>query len=322
MSLRTPPIAALLLLAVLTACSGGAGESHLPAVTPSSTQASRHPQDTLGGVGGLLSILLCDAPPNIGNLTPSAINLAVDSVAVVSNGQVVTIAQYQTPYIVNVLQQQNGNAASIGIGQYFSGAYQAVQFTFDASQSAVVANGTNYPINFVQHNNARSTAGAGGSTAITIDSGKVTVTVPGNFLIGGNPAASIQADFNALESLAQNNSGQIVSRPTLFAVPGSQAGAINGTVTNRSGAAVSGATVVAIDANGSVANTTSTDATGAYNLHTLAAGTYTLVIYNSYTTVVGQTVTASGNSNAAQSVTGPSVTVTGQTTTQAPALQD
>ncbi len=322
MSLRTPPIAALLLLAVLTACTGGAGGSHLPGVTPSNTQSSRHPQDTLGGVGGLLSILLCDAPPNIGNLTPSAINLAVDSVAVVSNGQVVTIAQYQTPYIVNVLQQQNGNAANIGIGQYFSGAYQAVQFTFDASQSAVVANGTSYPINFIPHNNSRSTAGAGGSTVTSANSGTVTVTVSGNFLIGGNPAASIQADFNALESLAQNNSGQIVSRPTLFAVPGGQAGAISGTVKNNSGAPVSAATVVAIDGNGNVANTTNTDATGAYNLHTLAAGTYTVVVYNSYTTVAGQTLTAAGNSNAAQSVTGPSVTVTAQTTTQAPAIQD
>ncbi|MBV8639734.1 MAG: carboxypeptidase regulatory-like domain-containing protein [Candidatus Eremiobacteraeota bacterium] len=322
MSLRTPPIAALVLLAALTACSGGGTASHLAPAAPAG-QSQKHGQEVIGGIGGLLAILLCDAPPRIGNITPTAINLAVDSVAVVSNGQTVTIAQYPQPYIVNVLEQQNGNAADIGIGQYFSGAYQAVQFTFDVAHSQVVNGSTNYPISFLPNNAAQSSAGAGPTTTSSQPTpGKVTVTVAGNFSIGGDPAASIQADFNALESLAFNSNGQIVSRPTLFAVPASQAGKVDGVVTNSSGSPVSGATVVALDANGNVANTTSTDSTGAYDLHTISAGNYTIVVYNSYTTATGQTVTATGNSNAAQSVNGPSVTVNAQETTQAPVIQD
>ena len=195
MSLRTPPIAALMLLAALTACSGG-GTAHLAPPAPSSGQHLKHPQDTIGGVGGRLDIQLCDAAPQLGNITPTAIDLAVESVAVVSNGQTYTIAQYSTPDIVNVLQEQNGNGADIGIGQYFSGAYQAVQFTFNIAQSKVVAGTTSYPILFVPNNTARSSAGAGGTTTtISSNASQVTVTVSGNFTIGSNPAASIQADF-------------------------------------------------------------------------------------------------------------------------------
>ncbi len=291
MSFRTPPIAALLLLAAVTACSGGGPASHFnPA--PSVGESRKHPQETLGGIGGL-SIMLCDAAPRIGNINPTAIDLAVDSVGVVSNGQAYTIAQYSSPVIVNVLQQQNGNSAQIGIGQYFSGAYQAVQFTFDMSQSQVVAGSATYPIAFLQNNVAVSSAGAGGSTTTSVNwnSKTVTVTVAGNFQVGGSPAPSIQADFNALESLAQNANGQIVSRPTLFAAAFSQIGKVDGVVTNSSGGPVAG-------------------------------GTYQIAVYNSYKTATGQTVTATGNSNTAQTVNGTSVTVNAQQTTRAPVIQD
>lgn len=321
MSFRTPPIAAMSLLVALTACSGGA--THLSPAAPPAGQHLKHAQDTMGGVGGRLNIQLTDAAPQLGGITPTAVDLGVDSVAVVSNGQTYTIAQYSTPDVVNVLAEQNGNGASIGIGQYFSGAYQAVQFTFDVASSRVVAGTTSYPIMFLQKNFARSSAGAGGTTMTTNASATtVTVTVTGNFMIGSDPAASIQADYNLLESLAVTPNGQIVSRPTLFASAYSAAGKVDGTVTNSAGAPVANATVVAIDANGNVANTTSTDSTGAYDLHTLYAGQYQIEVYNSYTTATGQTVTATGNSNTAQSVNGPSVTVTDQETTQAPVIQD
>ena len=319
MSLRK--LSALLVLAALTAC-GGSGSTHLPSTPTTTNQSSHKPQDILGGVGGLLSIVLCDAPPHIGNLVPTEIDLAVDSVAVVSNGTVNTIAQYPQPYTVNVLDQPTSGGSQIGIGQYFSGFYQQVQFTFDVSKSHLVANGTNYPISFLVNNGAVSSAGAGPTTTSSTSNGTITVTVNGNFTIGDNPAASIQADFNALESLAMAPDGSIISRPTLFAVPYSEAGRVAGTVTNASGGGVSGATVVALDSNGNVANTTSTDENGAYELHTLSAGTYSIVVYNSYTTATGQTVTASGNTNAAASVNGPSVTVNAQDQTQLQAIND
>jgi len=318
--------AALSLLVLVSACSGGSGSGapsipNVPGGTSPGAHTKLRPNDTLGGVGGLLSVLLCDAPPNIGNLTPSEIDLGIVSVGVVSNGTVATIAQYPTPYVVNVLQSQS-DPSSIGIGQYFSGTYQQLQFTFDVASSKVVANGTSYPITFLTSSRNLSTAGAGATTTTSGSAGTVTVTVSGNFTIEGYPAASVQADFNALESLAQAADGSIVSRPTLFAVPFSQAGKIAGSVASATGTPVANATVVAIDANGNVANTGSTDATGAFELHTVAAGSYTLVVYNSYTTASGQVLTATGNGSTASSVTGPSVTVSGQETTQAGAIAD
>src|SRR5208282_4588224 len=109
--------------------------------TPGATstgKSAKQPKDTLGGVGDILSILLCDAPPSIGNLTPTEIDLGITSVGVVSNGTVTTIATYSTPYVVNVLADQT-DPSSIGIGQYFSGTYQQLQFTFDVASSKVVA---------------------------------------------------------------------------------------------------------------------------------------------------------------------------------------
>jgi len=317
------PFAAVSLLIFLSACSGANSGSALPTVgSPTNTGKSvKQPKDTLGGVANLLDILLCDAPPSIGNLTPTEIDLGVTSVAVVSNGTVMTIATYPTPNVVNVLAAQT-DPSSIGIGQYFNGTYQQLQFTFDVASSKVVANGTNYPITFLTGDSQLSSAGAGSSTTTTGSATSVTVTVSGNFSIQGWPAATVQADFNALESLALSPSGSIVSRPTLFAVAGSQAGMISGSVTNSSGGAVSGAVVAAVDQNGNVANTVSTDSTGAFQLHTVAAGQYNLVIYNSYTTATGEVLTASGNGSTASSVTGPSVTVTGQQTTQVGSITD
>jgi hypothetical protein len=55
-------------------------------------------------------------------------------------------------------------------------------------------------------------------------------------------------------------------------------GSISGVVTDRSGAVISGATVVATDTQTGVQTTQKTDAKGFYNLSTLAVGTYDLEI--------------------------------------------
>lgn len=350
MKIHRAPLVAVSLLILLSACSGGSNSSPaVPTVVDQSTgaHAKSRPADTLGGVGGRLSILLGDAPPTIGSLTPTAINLGIDSVAVVSNGQVITLAQYPTPYVVNVLAYQD-TSSPIGIGQYYSGTYQQLQFTFDVATSQVVAGGQNYPITFLPGNAQLSSAGAGATTSTTANvptgnaltgnapagsaspgsaatgsAPSVTVTVSGNFTIDGYPAATVKADFNALESLAPGPNGSIVSRPTMFAVPGGLSGGIAGTVlSSTSGAPVSGAVVVALDQNGNVDNTVATAADGTFFLHTLAAGAYTLVVYNTYTTASGQVLNATGNGSTATSVTGPSTTVTAAQATQVGTIAD
>jgi len=272
--------------------------------------------DTLGGVGSPVIITLEDAPPNLDGMTPSALYLGIDGVAVVSNGVLEPIASFSAPQMVNVMAHQNANPASIAIGNVYGGAYQQVQFTVDVASSHLVANNQNYPISFLT-GSSQSSAGAGSTTTVaSAGAGAITMTVSGSFTMGnGNPAVSIQADFNALESLVVNANGSISSRPTLFAVPTVLAGRITGSVYNRyNGNPVSGATVVAVDQYGNVANTASTNAYGTYSMHTIAAGNYSLVVYNNYTNASGAVLSASGQQTSAATVNGPNVSVSPGTT--------
>jgi len=331
---RITSIGAVLALVVALNGCGGSGGSAIPSttlgnttqVTAPSGAPTKHTNDTIGGggnlLGALLAILLGDAPPVIGNLNVTSINLGIDAVNVVYQGQVVNLATYSTPYVVNVMAN-NGAPSSIGIGQLYSGNYSEIQFVVDTGTSNIVANGTTYPIQFQVGQNTQSSSGAGTYTTTTGNSTTVTMTVGGNFMYGGSPAAAIQADFNALESLNQTSSGQIVAQPTLFAVASASAGQVDGTILNASGGPVTNAIVVALKSNGHVANTVNTDSSGNFNLHTIAAGTYQLVIYNSYTTASGQVITASGaDASSGASFNGPSVTVTAGSTTQLGTLND
>jgi hypothetical protein len=153
--------------------------------------------------------------------------------------------------------------------------------------------------------------------------GSIAMSVSGNFMLGLSPAAAVEADFNAFESLRVNAYGAIVARPALFAVPSDLAGKISGSVANANGAPVSGATVVAFDANNHVANTDNTNADGTFKMHTLAAGSYHLVLYNGYKTAAGQTIYAANESYSAPSVVdGGYVTVSAGQTTNVPAIND
>jgi hypothetical protein len=269
-----------------------------------------------------LTILLGDAPPVLGNMNVSQINLGIDAVNVVYQGQVTTLATYSTPYVVNVMSN-GGQPSSIGIGQLYSGNYDHIQFVVDTATSNIVANGTTMPINFQVGASSRSSAGAGSGTTTTGNSTTITMTVGGAFMIGGNPAAAVMADFNAVESLNQNSQGQIVAQPTLFAVATANAGQVDGQVLNANGQPVTNAIVVALNGRGRVQNTVNTDANGNFDLHTINAGTYQLVIYNNYTTASGQNILASGaDASQGASFQGPTVTVTAGGTTQVGTLND
>jgi uncharacterized protein YaiE (UPF0345 family) len=314
--------AALVAAIALAACSGS-NASMSPSTVSSFAAAPAHRmhgEDVLGGIGAL-AIALCDAAPNIGNITPTAIDLGVDSVGVVANGRVTTLASYSTPYVVNVLTDAN-DPASIGIGQYFQGQYQQLAITFDTASSKVVAGAVSYPIAFLTNAATQSTVGAGSTTTTTGNASTVTVYVSGNFVVGSNPAAQIQADFNAFESLEQNAQGAIVARPTLFAVPTPLAGQIQGVVQNAAGSPVWNATIAAVSPSGNIANTTSTGPDGTFQMHTIAAGPYFLVVFNSYTTAVGQQINATGNSSGLTAIVGPRVYVTAGGTAQAGTISD
>ncbi|MGA7747536.1 MAG: carboxypeptidase regulatory-like domain-containing protein [Candidatus Aquilonibacter sp.] len=339
--------AVLVLITYLAGCSGSAGSSlpttssvaatgsgssspatstkttsgWLPAAT---TNVTKHTNDTLGGglLGLVFGLLLGDATPVIGNLNVTSINLGIDAVNVVYQGQVTTIATYSTPYVVNVMAN-GGDPSSIGIGQLYSGNYDHIQFVVDTATSNIVANGTTMPIQFQVGQSTQSSANAGRGTTTSGNSTTVTMTVGGQFMLGSNPAASVMADFNAFESLGQNSSGQIVAQPALFAVATANAAEIQGQILNANGQPVTNAVVVALGSNGHVANTVNTDVNGNYDLHAINAGTYQLVIYNNYTTASGQNIVASGaDASQGASFQGPSVNATVGQITQAGTLND
>jgi Carboxypeptidase regulatory-like domain len=345
---RLSSIGALVaLIAILSGCSGSSGSPVPTSVTQSSSHGqpaqqgtgiqgwivkpgTKHTNDILGGNGGLLNnlvgFLLGDAQPMIGNMNVASINLGIDAVNVVYQGQVTTIATYSSPYVVNVMAN-GGDPSTIGIGQLYTSNYDHIQFVIDTASSNVTdASGNVYPIQFQSGQTTQSTVGAGKGTVTTAGSGNVTMTVGGYFTIAGSPADSILADFNAMESLNQTSAGQIIAQPTLYSVAAVNAGEIQGQVLNSSGQPVQNAVVVAmITYNGGthVANTVNTDANGNFDLHAINAGSYQLVIYNNYTTASGQTITATGaDASIGASFQGPSLTVPAGQITQVGTLND
>lgn len=311
---------------LLCACSGGGGSTVTPGVVPPSSGGIKKPTDVLGGLPSPINVMLGDAAPRLGSLTPTEIDLGISEVDIVSNGTIVPIAQYAAPVVVNVLAEQD-HPGSIGVGTVWSGQYQQVRFVVNVASSKVVANGTNYPITFrtaASSISASTVASTGSSTVQSLDAGSVGMTVSGSFVDGGSPADAVEADFNAFESLKISSAGNIVALPTLFAVAADRSGKISGSLVNAQGAGVNGATIVAFDANNHVANTDNTDAAGAFNMHTLAAGTYHLVVYNSYRTAVGQAINATNESNPSSTApvdAGYVTVVAGQTTT-VPSVND
>jgi hypothetical protein len=339
--------ALVVLIAMLSGCAGGSSGSTVPSTSVTQSENSpakggsntsawivksttKHTTDVGGGVGGLLAgildILLGDAQPVIGNMNVAQINLGIDAVNVVYQGQVTTIATYSSPNVVNVMAN-GGDPSGIGIGQLYSGNYDHIQFVVDTGTSNVVdASGNVHPIAFQVGQASQSTSGAGTRTVTTGNSTTVTMTVGGTFTTGGVPDASVFADFNALESLSQNSSGQIVAQPALFAVGAANAAEIQGQVLNANGQPVQNAVVVAYTASGGatrVGNTTNTSANGSFDLHAIAAGSYQLVIYNNYTTASGQTISAQGaDASMGASFQGPSLTAPAGQITQVGTLND
>jgi hypothetical protein len=124
---------------------------------------------------------------------------------------------------------------------------------------------------------------------------------------------NVDVDFNALESInptpmAVYNTN--VARPSVSVADEGNEGIVSGVLQNTSGTAVSNAVVVAIAANGQPAATGVTDVNGNFLLHTLTGGSYTLEVFNQYTTAAGWNVTAQNSTGGSGAVPGPSVTIT------------
>lgn len=304
---------ALLLAIVPSACSMH-GQSTTPSLPPY-TQNIVQPFDTSGGISNM-AVRVGDAAPAFFGNRLSGINLAFSEIdAVDSAGHNVVVGQYSTPLIVNLLKYQDGLGANVGQTQVSQKTYQQIRFVIDTSASSVLyTGGASAGLRFVR-NNDHSSANAGGATSTTsLGHGRVAITVSQPFAIGSTASELVNVDFNLMESLTppsiDTNRGQgnnlasdthgglaLAVRPTLFVAANSNGGQITGTVVNSRGNGVSNAVVVAVDQNGQVGNTVATDASGNFLLHTLAAGTYRLDIYNNYTNSAGANFSSEGSSS-------------------------
>lgn len=280
--------------ALLTACGGG-GSS----VTPSGSSSA-----TLGAS-------LIDGPFRTSGGTVTAVNIAISKVEAIGNGGVQTIATFTPAQQINLLNYQT-SALQLGSTQIPAGSYQQIRLVLDTSQAnntSVTVNGTTYPLSIP------SAAGPGGfGNASSTDNGDgggtsgVKVNVSLNAQAGQTYGFLI--DFNAAESIVQTGNGNWMMKPVLVATAQALAGSIAGTVKNNAGAAVANAEVLA-QQNGATINSGVTDANGNFQINALPAGSYTLVIENSWTSQAGQSETATGADGTAAVTDPSSVTVTG-----------
>jgi|GEM_PF-1384705 len=312
----------LVLSASLTACAGHGGQGASPnGILPQpNTGPSSHvrPLDTIGGGSSYssLKILMGDSAPQLGGKTLAHLYVGVWRVDVTSNGQTATLASYTSPNVIDVLAYQGNTAAAAGTNNVPTQTYNGLTFVVDlASSQAVFTDGTTMPLGFLTNTTAHSSAG---SSTTTVADGPNAVDIVSNrsFTVPAGQPQAVRVDFNAFESLAMNAYGSLVTQPVLFLAPIGNDGDIQGTVVNKWGIPVRGATVVATDAYGNVGNTALTDANGNFDVTTLNTGPYKLTIYNYYTNAAGQQYQASGQSNNGWAgVYGPTVNVTGGTAT-------
>jgi len=283
----------------LAACSAHGLNGAPPGSSPAEQGHYLKPQDSIGGIGtrlslgGVLTISLLDAPPKVAKATLEHLNLAIVRIDAIKDGQPVTIASYDKPKMVDVLAHQEGNGENIGAVQSDKVHYDGLTIVVDPTQSNAQTKKTTYALSFVNAA-TQSTVSAGTATTTSLDApNAVSMTTMEPFDVAGN--TSVDMDFNAYESLGDVSGGAVLTRPTMFLNAHDTDAKIKGTVVNAFNDAVSGATVVAIDSNGNVANTVWTGKDGKFSLHTIGAGTFHLLVYNVYENAAGTMHSADNN---------------------------
>lgn len=285
-----------------------------------------------------MDVAVGDAPPAFFGSGLARVNLAISEIDVTdASGNSQVVAKYSTPLIVDLLQYQDGSGDNVGEASVNTlQTYQQIRFVIDAgASSALYTGGLSAPLNFVTDSDS-SSAHAGQATSTSyLGAGRVAITENGSFTIGSSPTEIVNVDFNLMESLTppsigwsdgdrhHSSSGPgLAVRPTLFVAASSNEGMISGTVVNQHGTPVSNAVIVAVGTSGQVGNTVATDASGNFLLHTLAAGTYRLDVYNEYTNSAGANFSAVGSSSDRERVKEMTITISPGQTANAGIIQD
>lgn len=296
---------------LLAACGGGG------------TTSSSLP----GSGSSTLSASLMDGPFRTSGGTVTAVNIAIAKVeAIGSDGGVQTIATFSPAQQVNLLNYQT-SPLSLGTASIPAGTYQQLRFVLDTSSanntSVTVNNGTattTYPLSIP----SATSVGFGGNSSTDAGDGQGTsgIKVRVNLNAQAGQSYGFVIDFNAAESIiSAGQSGQWLMKPVLVATAQATSGAVSGTVKNNAGTAVANAEVDA-EQGTTVINSGVTDSSGNFQINALPAGTYTLVVRNSWTNQAGAAQTATGADGTAD-VTDPNpVTVTAGQTTSGVSISD
>ncbi len=293
---------------LLAACGGGSGGST---------------SGTVPGAGtSMVSASLMDGPFRTSAGTVTAVNIALEKVeAVGGSGGIQTIASFSPSEPINLLNYQT-TPLTLGSAAIPAGTYHQLRFVLDTSNpdnTSVVVNGTTYPLSIP----SATGVGFGGNTSTDSGDGPGTAGIKVNtaFTAQAGSTYGFLIDFNAAESIVQaGSSGQWLMKPVLVATAQATSGSISGTVTDNAGNAVSNAEVLA-EQNGTAINSGVTDTNGNFQINALQAGSYTLVVKNTWTNQAGATEAATGADGTAD-VTGPNVTVTAGQTTSGVSITD
>jgi len=302
--------------AVALASCGGGGSSSVPA-SSSTTSA--------------INVALVDAPFATSGITVTALNLGILKVEVVGNGAAPTaFVTNATPQVVNILNFTSATAPLSFAGTIPVGTYSQLRFVLDTATTTI----SYTDANAVAHNNvpltvpSATTNGFGNNSSTDAGDGQGTAGVKVNValtVVAGTTYGFV-VDWNALHSIIVTGgpAPQFMMKPVLIATAQATSGAIAGTVKNQAGTtAVSGAEVDA-QQGGTTVNSSVTAADGTFTINALPAGSYTLVVKNSYTTLGGTANTALNyDSSVGATLTVPgSVPVTAGQTTQAGTIND
>lgn len=287
------------LLFALAACGGG------------SSGTSPTAQSSMSSV----SAALMDGPFRSSGGTVTAVNVSIARVDLIGSGATQTLATFSPSKPVNLLDYQT-TALALGTASVPPGQYQQLRLVLDtstANSATVVVNGTTYPLTIPS---ATGSGGFGNNTSMDNGTGPGTsgIKVNINLTAAANAIYAYVIDFNAAESIVQTGSGNYMMKPVLVATAQNIAGSIAGTVKNNAGSPVSNAEVLA-QVNGTTVNSGVTDANGNFAINALPAGSYTLVVENSWTSQAGSAQTAVGaDGTLPVTLATPVVVTAGQTT--------
>ena len=302
-------ILAVAITFTLAACGGGSsGSGGSGGVTP-------------GGGTSSMSVALIDGQVQLNGITVTAVNLGIDKVEVVGGGNQPTVIQsYSTPNVVNILNYTSQSSALNFSGSIPAGNYSQIRLLLDTATTTISYTQNGSTFTDVPLSIPSATQGGFGNSTST-DSGDAAGTAGVKVNVSLNAQAgstyAFVLDFNAGQSIIETGGGNFMMKPVIVATAQAVAGSITGTVLNQAGQPVADAEVEATQ-GGTVVNAGITDPNGNYTINALPAGSYTLVVENTYTTQAGTSVTATGYDiavGASLTVSTPVTVTAGQSTT-------